>query len=332
MFRRRAVLPMLALLLVACSGINLAPQNAAPEQELRPVTIAMSYIPNVQFAPFYVADSKGYYADAGLDVTFDYNMETDTMPRVAAWPDSKVDFVMGGGLSTMLARQQGLPVVMVMTLYQQFPVVFFGKSMQELETPDDLRDKTIGIPGRFGASYYALLALLYASEMQESELDIQEVGFNQFSLILEDKIEVAAGYAMNEPVKLKEEGWQVSMLRVSDYFPLVGDGLVTNQALIERDPELVRAFVQATLHGLRDTLDNPDEAFELSLPYIPEANLSDAEFERVVLRECLPYWNSARLGYSDPDKWEQSHQFLLDLDLLTAPVTVEDAYNNDFLE
>lgn len=218
-----------------------------------------------------------------------------------------------------------------MMLYQQFPVVFFSKGRVPLAQPADLKGRSVGIPGRFGASYYALLALLYASEMQESELNVQEVGFNQLQLVLEDNIEVAAGYAMNEPVKLREQGEAVNVLRVADYFPLAADGIVANEALIAEEPELVRAFVQATLRGLQDTLDDPEEALELSLEYLPEANLVNPDFERTVLLESLSYWESEPLGASNAEAWAKSHTFLLDLDLLQEPVGVEEAYTNEFV-
>lgn len=334
----RGLLLCLVLVLVACGGTAptapAAPEAAAPaaDDELTTVTLALSYIPNVQFAPFYVAQEKGYYRAAGLDVVFDYNFETDTFQRTAAASVDEPIFAHGSGLSTMLARQQGLPVTMVMQQYQQFPVVFFGKPDVRLDSPQDLQGLTIGIPGRFGASYYALLALLYASDQQERDLDVQEVGFNQFQLVLEDAIDVAAGYAMNEPVRLREAVGGAAVLRVADAFPLVADGIIVNEQMIAARPEVVQGFVAASVQGLQDTLDNPDEAFEISLGYIPEANLGTPEFERVVLQESLPYWTAEQLGSMQPEMWQQSHQFLLDLDLLQSPVEVEQAYTNEFVQ
>ncbi len=335
----RGSLLMLILMLVACGGSTAptlaptAPQAAVPTTaDLTTVTLALSYIPNVQFSPFYVAKEKGYYREAGLDVIFDYNFETDTLQRTASSTVDAPIFSHGSGLSTMLARQQGLPVTMVMQQYQQFPVVFFGKPDVQLETPEDLQGLKIGIPGRFGASYYALLALLYASDQQERDLDVQEVGFNQFQLVLEDAIDVAAGYAMNEPVRLREAVGGASVLRVADAFPLVADGVIVSEQMIRERPQVVQGFVTATVRGLRDTLDNPDEAFEISLGYIPEANLGTPEFERVVLQESLPYWEAEQLGTMQPEMWQQSHQFLLDLDLLQSPIVVEQAFTNEFVQ
>ncbi len=335
MMFRQSLLFGLVWLLVACGGAAPAApaaSTATPELALTKVTLALSYIPNVQFAPYYVAQQKGYYREAGIDVVFDYNFETDTLQRAATAPTDAPIIAHGSGLSVMLARQQGIPVKMVMQQYQQFPVVFFGKADVQLTSPTDLQGLQIGIPGRFGASYYALLALLYASDQQERDLNVQEIGFSQFQLVLEDKIDVAAGYAMNEPVRLREATGGASILRVADFFPLVADGLIVSDQLIAERPELVQGFVEASMRGLRDTLENPDEAFEISLAFIPEANLSTPEFERVVLQESLPYWTSARLGAMPETMWADSHQFLLDLGLLQSPIEVEQAYTNEFVE
>jgi NitT/TauT family transport system substrate-binding protein len=328
MLRRIALLLVLVLAPTACAGTT--PQQDAADS-IRSVTINFGFIPNVQFAPFYVADSKGYYAEEGLEVVFDYNFETDVVQQAATWPESEVEFALGSGLSVLLARQQELPIMMTMLQYQQFPVVLFSKGADTLQTPEDLAGQSVGIPGRFGASYYGLQAILYASDMSEDALDIEEVGFNQLPLVLEDRIDVATGYAMNEPVKLREEGIEVSTLRVADYFPLVSDGILTSEQLLAEEPEVVRGFVRASLRGLRDTLDAPDDAFVRSLLYVGESEIENPEFERAVLRASLPFWEAEPLGASDPQRWEQTHQFLLDLGVLEVPLDVEEAYTNQFI-
>ncbi len=335
MYRLMLVFLIGTLLLVACGGAA-TPSSPAAETtgELRQITMAMPFIPNIQFAAYYVADSKGYYADAGLDVAFDYNFENDIIQRVA---QNDVEFAMGSGMTVLLARQQGLPITMVATINQEFPVVFFSKATSNIQSIQDLQGKRLGIPGRFGASYYALLALLYANNLQESDLDIQEIGFTQAQAVIEDQIDVAAGYAMNEPLLLEAQGESVDVIRVADFFPLASDGIVTNQELVENDPDLVQAFVSATMRGLRETIDDADSAFDLSLEYIPEAQLGDIEFQRTVLQASLPYWYNEQttqhgLGYTDADLWKTTHTFMLDTELLNAPVEVADGFTNMFIK
>jgi NitT/TauT family transport system substrate-binding protein len=362
MFRRHSLIVLFALLLAACGqgspatstgeapaseapAATAAPATEAPaasaapaaEGDLRPVTLAMSYIPNVQFAPYYVAASKGYFAEAGLEVTFDYNFENDVVQRAASWPESEVAFATASGTSTLLARQQGIPVKTVMTLYQEFPIVFFAKAATSLKSAADLSGKTVGIPGNFGESLYGLLAVRYANNLDESAFAVQEIGFTQAQAVLEDKVPVAIGYAMNEPVILREQGEQVDVLRVADVYNLAANGIVVSEALLAEDPELVRGFITASIRGLRDTLDNPDEAFDISLTYIPEASLSDPTLQRQLLQESLPYWYSEKtttegLGYTDAELWAATEQFMRDAGLLAGEVDVNEALTNEFIK
>jgi len=293
------------------------------------VTVAFPYIPNVQFAPYYVAASKGYYADAKLDVTFQYMYENEAVQLVA---QGKAEFGFVSGISVLLARQSGMSVVTVATITHEFPVVFFSKAATPLKSVQDFKGKRIGIPGRFGACYYGLLALLYANKMQESDLNIQDIGFNQVQVLSAGNVDIACGYAMNEPVQLGEMGEQVNVLRVTDVYPLASDGIFTTQKMIESNPELVRSFVAATLRGLKDTLDQPDEAFNLSLKHIPEANLGDPAFQRKVFDATIPYWRSELLGYTDPEVWKKTHTFLVDSTLLTKAVPIEESFTNQFIK
>ncbi|MCG8348110.1 MAG: ABC transporter substrate-binding protein [Chloroflexales bacterium] len=353
MFQRFMLLVLFVLILAACgetaSTTSTTETTVPPTTEsqgavtdttstdLRKVTLALSFTPNVQFAPYYVAAAKGYYAEAGLDVAFDYNFENDVTQRAATWPASQVEFATTSGTSVLLARQQGLPVKTVLTLYQQFPVVFFSKANVALASPQDLKGKSIGIPGRFGESYYALLALLYAENLQESDLNVQEIGFTQAQAVLEDKVQVATGYGMNEPVLLRQQGQEANVLRVADVFPLAANGIAVSEQLIAQEPDLVRGFVQASLRGLQDTLDDPEAAFAISVEQVPEAQLGDPDFQRQVLQESLPYWYSDQtttegLGYTDLETWQQTAELMLAAELLTGPMNVEDGFTNEFIK
>lgn len=361
MVRRITLVLLVALLLGACGATGGAstgsgtaggaaqPTGAPPAataqpqptagatQEPHTVTMAMPYIPNVQFAPFYVADKKGYYAAEGLKVVFDYNFETDVVKRVA---QGTVQFGAASGDSVLLARAQGLPVVTVATMSQQFPVVFFSKVEENITTPADLKGKSVGIPGRFGSSYIGLLALLYANKMQESDLNVQEIGFAQVAALSEGKVQVASGYGNNEPVQLEQQGIRVNIIRVADFYPLASDGIITSEALINGQPEVVRGFVRATLRGMRDTIDNPDEAFQISLEYIPELKSADAatqQLQRKVLQATLPYWQSEAtaqhgLGYTDMASWQATLTFMRDSGLLKSDVDLSKAFTNQFAQ
>lgn len=324
----------------APAATEIASATAAPATTIIPATvlqevvIAMPYIPNVQFSQFYVADQRGYYAAEGLKVRFDYNFETDVVQRVA---QGTLQFGQASGDSVLLARAQGLPVRTVATSSQRFPTVFFSKAEQNIATPADLKGKTVGIPGRFGASYIGLRALLYANKMTEQDLDIQEIGFTQVAALSEDKVQVASGYGNNEPVQLAERGIKLNVIAVADSYSLASDGIITSEKLINENPQLVRSFVRATMRGMQDTISDPQAAFEIALSQIPEAQQGDLTLQRKVLDATLPYWQSDLtkqygLGYTDLEAWKSTHTFLRDAGILQKDLNVEEAFSNEFLK
>ena len=136
----------------------------------------MGYIPSVQFAPFYVAQEKGYFKDAGLDVNFRYGFESDLLKLVGT---NELPFMIGSGEEVILGRSQGLPVRYVMRWYRKFPVVLFAKAAKGIKSPADLVGKKVGLPGLFGASYVGWQALVSASGLDPAKVNLQSIGFTQ---------------------------------------------------------------------------------------------------------------------------------------------------------
>ena len=330
---------MLAVLVVAvCTGCGAAASSSAPTVgTLTKVTVAMPYIPNIQFAHFYVAVAKGYYKAEGLDVQFDYKFETEAVQRVA---QGTAQFGLASGDSVLLARSQGLPVVTVAANSQRFATVFFSKAEANIRQPADLKGKSVGIPGRFGAAYTGLQALLYATKIQERELNIQEIGFAQVAALTQGKVQVASGYGNNEPIQLDEQGIKLNVIKVADFYPLAGDGVITSEKLTSGQPDLVRKFVRATFKGMQDVIANPDAAFTTTIDFVPELKTADAatqKLQRRVLAETLLYWQSDLtkangLGFTDAASWQATKVFLRDSGLLKSDVDVSKAYTNEFLK
>src|SRR5688572_12485242 len=161
-----------ALVLSACANPNSGNEAGG----LTHISLPMGYIPNIQFAPFYVAIEKGYFQDAGIEIEFDYKFETDGVALVGA---GELPFAVVSGEQVLLARAQGLPVVYVAAWYQQYPVSVVAKSDLGVLIPQDLKGKKIGLPGLFGANYVGLRALLHEVQLAESDVILDAVGFNQ---------------------------------------------------------------------------------------------------------------------------------------------------------
>ena len=325
MFRKLILIILgMALALSACSQI----QSGNGTGQLTKIQLPMGYIPNIQFAPFYIAIQKGYFREAGIEIEFDYKFETDGVALVGA---GDVPFALVSGEQVLLARAQGLPVEYVTAWYQQYPVSVVAKSGLGILIPQDLKGKKIGLPGLFGASYVGLRALLFAAHMSESDVTLDSIGFNQVDLMAAGQQDIVVGYAANEPIQLRARGVPVTEIRVADYVELASNGILASEKVVQENPALVRAFVGAFLKGLADTIANPEEAFKTSESYIPNFADLDASVQKQVLETSIEQWKTERLGYSDPQAWENMQNVLLDMGLITEKMDVNKAFTNEFI-
>ena len=329
MLRNRFVSIILALLLVGCSSAG-APSAASVTSTpgLVKITLPVGYIPNVQFAPLYMALEKGYYRQEGLDVTLDYSFETDGLALVGA---GKLQFAVVSGEQVLLGRAQGLPVVYSMAWFQQFPVGIVAKTGQGIHTAKDLAGKKVGTPVLSGASYIGLRALLKSAGIDEKDLTLDTIGFNQVEALAADQVQATVIYVNNEPIVLRSRGIDVDVIRVADVLKLVGNGLITNEATLKDNPELVQRMVRATLHGIQDTINDPDAAYEVCKKYVENLAQADQKVQQEILKTTSALWVTDRLGYSDPQAWQNMQQVLLDMGLLTAPLDLTQAFTNRFV-
>jgi len=222
----------------------------------------------------------------------------------------------------------------VMAWYQEFPVGVAALAESGIEKPQDLVGKKVGIPGLYGASYIGLRALLQANGLKESDLTLDSIGFTTVEALANRQEDAVVIYVSNEAVQLKEMGYAINLLRVADYTPLVGNGLITSEKVIAEKPELVRAIVSATLQGIRYTKEHPDETFEICKKYVENlANLSPAEQEvqRKVLDASIALYHIEKNGATELQSWQNMQDVLLDMNLLTQPLDLEKAFTNDFL-
>ena len=316
---------LIGLALVLVAGCSPAATPTPTPSPLREITIAMGYIPNVQFAPFYVAVEKGYFKDEGISLKFDYGWETDILKLVGT---GELSFAVASGDQVLLARSQGLPVVYVANWYRRFPVAVVSLAEKGIREPSDLKGKKIGIPALFGASYIGWRALLYAQGLDEGDFNLQEIGYTQVESLTKGLVDAAICYAMNEPVRLRQEGYEVNVILVADYMNLTSNGLITNEETIQENPQLVRGMVRAFLRGLEYTVNHPDEAFEIAKKYVPEMG----DDQKAVLEEAIKFWTASELGKSDRATWEATQKIMKEMGLLTREVNVEEAFTNEFVE
>jgi NitT/TauT family transport system substrate-binding protein len=326
------LLVFIGVILIALFAVTrvIAPavEPTSTSAPLRKVRLPVGYIPNVQFAPIYVAIEKGYFRDAGLDVAIDYSMENDNTVLTAT---GDLQFAVVSGEQVLLARAQQMPVVYVMAWYQQYPVGIAAKKSAKINTVEDLRGRKIGLPGLYGASYIGAIALLDSAGLKEADVKLDSIGFTQVESLIADRDEAVVIYVANEPVQLERLGEEITLLRVADAVDLVANGIITNEMTLQKDPELVRSMVTGMIKGIQYTIDHPEEAFEISKKYVENLASADQEMQMQVLLNSIALWRDDRLGYSQPQAWENMQRILLKMGLLKDELDLSKVYDNQFI-
>jgi NitT/TauT family transport system substrate-binding protein len=322
-----AILFLVLALPLLAAGCGL---GGEPEPEV--VTLAMGFVPNVQFTPFYVAVDKGYFADEGIEIEFDYGWETDLLKLVGT---DEIQFAIASGDQVLLARSQGLPAVYIMNWYRRFPVCVVSMAGSGIEDVNSLVGTQVGTPATYGASYIGWRALLDAAGLSETDVELISIGYTQVAALSEGQVDAAICYAMNEPVQMETAGQEVDIIYVADYANLVSNGLITNEKTVADRPALAQGMVRAAMRGLADTINNPDEAFEITLEQVPEA-AGDAEaVNRAILAESVEFWRatSGQLGRSDESSWQSSFDIMVEMGLLGSDGEgLEGAFTNEFVD
>jgi len=304
----------------------------ATQEQPKKVTLAMTYIPNVQFAPWYVAVEKGFFKAEGIEVRFDYRMDIDALPLVAK---GQLDFAIAGGDQVIAAQAQGIPVSYLACLYAKFPPAILSLEDKGIKEPKDLKGKKIGLP-LYGTSLLATRAILKKAGIKESEVSLVDIGYTQIPSLTEGRVDAVVGFANNEPIKLKALGYKVNTIYAWNYFSLVGHGLITGTQTVKAKPKLVQGMVRATIQGMRYALDHPDETFTICQKYLPELGKAQIDQEKQILKASMDLWQNEYtqkkgLGYSEPKVWENSQKLMKEMGIIKKIVPVTNFLKQNFL-
>ena len=318
----------LAFALVACQA---PPSPTASGAGLRQVTLLLGFRPDVQFAPFYVAQQEGHFADAGLEVEIRHEQAPDVQRLVA---DGQAEFGVADATDVMIARTAGIPIRYVSTLFQSFPVAIIGAAEDVPAHPAGLGARTIGTPGQFGSSWHALLALLDAGGLTADDVTIREYPqFNQVDGLSNGDVELITGFRNNEPLRFEARGNEAGLLTVDEFAPLPGPGMIVGDDLLADDPELVRAFVAAVAAAQAAVIADSDLGFaaaEEAVPTIAE----DPEVARAVLDATVELWagNGFANGAIDTELWETGYATMERLGFIDGSVPLEEMIAPDVVE
>jgi NitT/TauT family transport system substrate-binding protein len=330
--RRSMALGLALAVLVGCSPPSPTPSPSGSRTSL---TVGLGYIASIQFAQFYRAQQQGYYRDAGLDVTFQHQIDAQLIPEIG---QGTVDIGLADGTSLIPAVSSGIPVRYAATMYARFPSVVFARAGSGIATAADLRGKRLGIPGRYGSSWIMLQALLASAGLTTTDLDIRLYpDFGQAVALREGQVDAATGFDNNEPVQLKLAGIETTVLRVDEITPLPGPGLIVGQGIMAQKPDAIRAFVAATLRAMKEIVANPEAGLDDAVREVPDLG-QDRALQLAILRATVAMWQSPYtdqhgLGAIDRDAWTRTIEFMRTLpDVQVKPdLAADQLLTEDFI-
>ncbi len=324
-----AVALLLLSLAVGCSSVPAGPPAAPGQPEQRTISMRLQWFPQYQFAGYIVALVKGYYAEAGLDVTLNPGSpDFVSLPLVASGSDT---FGSTGADTILIAREKDIPVVALATWFQSSPVAFMVHSDSGITGPADFVGRTVGMSygDNVETEYRALLAAagVDRSGINEVPGDVSLVPF------LERRVDVWPVYLTDQPELARKQGADVRLIFARDYgVRLMGDVLFTTEDFVRKNPNTVRAFVQATLRGWEYALNNLDETVDLIAAYNPQLDRDHLRFEGSETIKLLRYGVGAKCaGWNDRATWEAEQTLLGDLGILTRGLPLDPAIDNSFV-
>ena len=279
--RRRLLAGGLALAgagaLAACSS-GTASRAASASAAGGALTIGLTYTPNIQFAPFYMAKKDGVYA---ANVTLHHHGAQDGL--FDALQSGQEQLVIAGADEAVVATSNGSDLVVVGGCYQSYPACLIVPESSSIKAPTDLKGKTVGTPGRKGETWYALQLAMDTASLTESDLTIQDIGYTQQAALVGGKVDAVVGFSNNDAIQVSQSGTAVRTIQVADQVPLIGVSLVTTRSVLESRRQDLQSAVKASIEGMTAFVKDPDAAVDASKEHVQDlVDASQAERARDV--------------------------------------------------
>jgi NitT/TauT family transport system substrate-binding protein len=315
------------------------------------VTLAMKWLPQAQFAGYYVADVLGFYADEGLDVTI--------LPG-GSGPEPQ-DLVASGSaqfgvtwLGILLdARDQGVPLVDIAQVFQSSGFRYVAWADSGVESPNDLRGRTIEV--WFGGNEVPLLALLDkygidpATDLTlESEAFTMDafldrsvdasaaMTYNELNVVRESIVADSLGITLDELLAMSPEDYRAaesqaqpdSQLTIFDVnaegVAMLEDMIFTSESFLssEANRDIAARFVRASLRGWEYARDHRSEAVDILTAQDASGSMSRLH-QRLMLDAVVDLiWGSGeQLGYLDPALFRQTAEIALQFGIIDQPAS-----------
>ncbi|MRH41734.1 myristoyl transferase [Aquibacillus halophilus] len=325
---------MLVLLVMSACGNDSASGDTG--DELTPIKLQLKWVPQAQFAGYFMALEEGYYEEEGLDVTIVAG-GPDIVPEQQV-ANGAADIGIGWVASLLPHQEQGLPLVQISQIYQKSGLVLVSKSETGISSPEDLAGKNVG--NWMGGNEFEVLALFDKYELDpNADLSFVKQGFTM-DQFLADEIDAASAMTYNEYQVVLGEGFAESDLNVIDMndegVAMLEDNLFANTEWLENNKETAAKFVRASLKGWQAAIDDPEAAVDSVMAEAEEGSTSrDHQLKMMeeVAKLVLPEgFDPANIGQIDDEMFKQTAIIAHQYGVIETPADLDEAYTHEIME
>jgi NitT/TauT family transport system substrate-binding protein len=279
------------------------------------ITLQLRWVPQAQFAGYYVAAAKGYYKAEGLDVVIQPGGPNINTLQVLA--KNQADILVSHLTDVLVAREAGTPMVHVAQIFNRAGLMLTCKKSSGVNTPKDLKGKTLGVwYGGTESAFFSWMSKLGLKP--DADFKVLKQGYNVEPL-LKDQAACISTMLYNEYWQIIDAGIKEKDLTTFFYedqgVATLEDGLyVMNQRL--NDPAFVARmgkFLRASIKGWNDAVKNPDEAARIVVAADKSGKAAFKTQKRQMenVAELITYANTPKMGYLEQPAYDRTVQVLM---------------------
>ncbi len=311
-FLRKTLTGLAAVSLVFLASCTSGPQSAGDGA----TTVGLTFIPNVQFSPVYVAEDAGYFTDNGVTATIRHHGSEEGLFNALVAGDEQVTIATGD--EVLSARAQGADLVAIGAFYHHYPVQIIVPGDSDVTEIADLKGLKVGLPGEFGSNWYGLLAALSSADMTADDIVVVPTGFTQVAALVSGEVDAIVGFSNSDFVQLEANGLAPRALPIDEAdMPLVAATIVTTQEWLDSHPTQAAAVVRSITQGVQAVIDDPNVGLEATVKWDPTLNAEQArEGAEATLLATVNLWKDAdgqASAIQDLETWEKMAPFLADI-------------------
>lgn len=314
------------------AGLLLLASAATAHAEDK-MTLTLNFLAQPFQSGFFLAKEKGFYKDAGIDVTIIEGKSSSSTAQMTAAGQTDVGFVSGPAAITLINK--GAPVKIIAEVVHGNFQALASLEKSNIKSPQDLKGKTVAVcPGC--AQLPMLQGMLAKAGIKDGEVKIQNIDQSaHISMLEEGKVDAVAGDPNTISIEMEKRGDKVSNMFFKDWgIGLLNYVLIARNDKLEQTPDLYKRFVATSLKGWRAVIDNPEDGISALQKQYPEIKLDRETLLRQLTEGIVPFIcvdDSPGIGKASKALWDTTYDIMTNYMKLDAKVPVGETYADDYL-